>query len=316
MTTRTWDTTTPADTGYAGDGDDEIRNTKVDLKERLELDHYMDGELDPLEGDCDGYHRKATLYAQATDPTPLTGTGVIYTKIVDGVTELFFRDATTGTINQLTENGVLSLNTLANDIDANGYGITGADILESDEVTAGILNVTTIAKTGTEVVTNLNADKIDSCDVQITIANSDAYVPTSGAVVDYMNTHAADTTTHGATGAVVGTTNTQTLSNKTINNTCNVAGQALTKLIISKNAVYSNDIYDDYKSQFSAYYSYVAFGFWRQGSDYIHITNFSYDSSNSRFAITGVNNSGVPDTIYITNGSSAVNYGRILIMNE
>jgi len=38
-------------------------------------------------------------------------------------------------------------------------------------------------------------------------------------VTDDIATHAAVTATHGATGAVVGTTNTQTLSNKTIDNT-------------------------------------------------------------------------------------------------
>jgi len=39
------------------------------------------------------------------------------------------------------------------------------------------------------------------------------------------NAHEADTTTHGATGAIVGTTNTQTLSNKTL--TSPVVNQAL-----------------------------------------------------------------------------------------
>lgn len=191
MTTRTWDTTTPADTGFAGDGDDRIRDLKVDLKERLKLDHYMDGELDPLEGDCDGYHRKATLYAQATHPTPLTGTGVIYTKVVDGVTELFFRDATTGTINQLTENGVLSLNTLANDINANGHGITGADIIEADIIEADIIKAdqlqSTIA-TGTAPlivasltkVCNLNANLLDG----YTAGNANGNIPLSNGIVN------------------------------------------------------------------------------------------------------------------------------------
>ena len=115
-----WDETKPDDNGLAGDGDDEIKGLKARVKERMELDHHFSGELDPLEGDCDGYHKKITLKALDDDPTPLTGTGVIYTKEVDGIIELFFIDETTGVVNQLTEQGVLSLNTLQNNIDVNG----------------------------------------------------------------------------------------------------------------------------------------------------------------------------------------------------
>jgi hypothetical protein len=115
-----WDETKPDDNGLAGDGDDEIKGLKARVKERMELDHHFAGELDPLEGDCDGYHKKVTLQKLAEDPTPLTGTGVIYTKEVDGIIELFFVDEVSGVVNQLTEQGVLSLNTLQNDIDGNG----------------------------------------------------------------------------------------------------------------------------------------------------------------------------------------------------
>jgi hypothetical protein len=115
----TWDNTLPEDTGFAGDGDDEIRLLKADLKDRMGMDHQFGGELDPLEGDCEGYHKKVTMKVLDADPTPLTGTGVIYTKLVDDVVELFFIDETTGVVNQLTEQGVLSLNTLQNDLDGN-----------------------------------------------------------------------------------------------------------------------------------------------------------------------------------------------------
>lgn len=320
MTTRTWDTTIPADTGYAGDGDDRIRDTKVDLKERLELDHYMDGELDPLEGDCDGYHRKATLYAQATDPTPLTGTGVIYTKVIDGVTELFFRDATTGTINQLTENGVLSLNTLANDIDADGHGITGADIIESDVVTAGTLNVTTIAKTGTGVVTNLNADMVDGKHVQTTLSDTDSYVPTSGAVYYWVGLHKDDTTTHGASGAVVGTTNTQTLSNKTLNDTNVIDFRCIHLRTITADNTQDDDVYDNNYPYIEANMYFRAAGVWRRGSTTLWIYQFKrfvIDGQTSRFTLYGVDmSSGALDTINIMNGGSTGNYGYIRIYNN
>jgi len=44
-----------------------------------------------------------------------------------------------------------------------------------------------------------------------------------------LTTHAADTTTHAATGAVVGTTNTQTLTNKTIGDTLSMTTGAITQ---------------------------------------------------------------------------------------
>jgi hypothetical protein len=43
-------------------------------------------------------------------------------------------------------------------------------------------------------------------------------------VAGNLSTHESDTTAHGATGAVVGTTNTQTLTNKTIGDTLNFTG--------------------------------------------------------------------------------------------
>ena len=125
MSLTKWSETLPDDNGFAGDGDDEIVAAKAGMKERLELDHQFSGELDPLEGDCDGYHKKLTMKAQPSDPTPLTGAGVLYTKLVDDVVELFFKDETTGVVNQLTEQGVLSLNTLANSININNFGFTG-----------------------------------------------------------------------------------------------------------------------------------------------------------------------------------------------
>ena len=127
MLSRVWDTTIPLDTELAGDGDDEIRDLKVELKEHLEQDHQMGGVRDPLQGDCEGYHKKLTLYPLSTDPTVVVGAGIVYTKIIDSVIELFFMDDA-GTINQLTENGVIKLNTLANNINANGHTISNAVI--------------------------------------------------------------------------------------------------------------------------------------------------------------------------------------------
>jgi len=213
---RAFDITTPTDNNFAGDGDDKIVENQVDLKQRLELDHNMDGILNTALPTADGYHKKVTMKQSASDPAIVSATvgtctisnanpavvaltahgkvtgdrisftttgslldplvsgtyyfvikttndamniatsyanaivgtkiatttagsgvhtmigyskgyGVVYTKDVDGITELFFIEADTGFANQLTENGVINLNTLQNNIDGNGKDITGLD---------------------------------------------------------------------------------------------------------------------------------------------------------------------------------------------
>ena len=123
-----WSVTTPADTELAGEGDDELIKAKIDLKERIAVDHYMDGILDPLEANCDGYHKKVTLHALSSDPTPPEGAGIVYTKLVDSIEELFFIDSATETPNQITENGVLGSNIMTQDLDANDFKISGGTL--------------------------------------------------------------------------------------------------------------------------------------------------------------------------------------------
>jgi len=204
-----FDITTPTDDNFAGDGDDKIRQNQIDLKERLELDHYMDGEVLTTLPNADGYHKKVTLKALSADPlivnetigtiiitndTPAVfthdthglsmgdrvsftttgslpsgltvgqhywvvtidantfnlstsydnaialdeliatssagsgthtmvkyavGYGILYTKVVEGVTELFYVDAERGIVNQLTSNGAMNMNKLQASLDAN-----------------------------------------------------------------------------------------------------------------------------------------------------------------------------------------------------
>jgi len=149
---RTFDIATPTNNNFTGDGDDKIVENQVDLKQRLELDHNMDGILNTALPTADGYHKKVTMKAltqAAEHPTPLTGSGVIYTKEVDGIIELFFKESSTGVANQLTENGVINLNTLQNDIDGNGKDITGLDNVTGVSATITTINGTTI--TGTTI---------------------------------------------------------------------------------------------------------------------------------------------------------------------
>ncbi len=143
MTTRAWDITTPADTDFIGEGDDALRNLKVDIKERIEIDHWFDNVTDPNQGNCDGYHKKVTLLAQETAPANVVGAGLVYTKVVDGVVELFYKDDA-GTENQLTENGVIKLNTLQNDINGNGKNITNLGVVNAGELQIGNSAISTL----------------------------------------------------------------------------------------------------------------------------------------------------------------------------
>jgi len=139
MTTRAWDITTPADTDFIGEGDDALRNLKVDIKERIEIDHWFDNVTDPNQGNCDGYHKKVTLLAQETAPANVVGAGLVYTKVVDGVVELFYKDDA-GTENQLTENGVIKLNTLQNNINGKWENITNLGTVQGNVVQGNVVN--------------------------------------------------------------------------------------------------------------------------------------------------------------------------------
>lgn len=88
----TYDVTLPLDTDLEGDGAAAIRNLALLVKERLELDHNMDGELDPTTADCDGYHKQVTLNPQSADVTPPTGAGALYSKTVSSVNGVFWNN--------------------------------------------------------------------------------------------------------------------------------------------------------------------------------------------------------------------------------
>lgn len=78
-----------------------MRETRLGVKERLEVDHSWAGDAD------DGAHKKLTFVEQASDPASVANRGFLYTKDVGAVTELFYEDSA-GSIQQLTSAGVLS----------------------------------------------------------------------------------------------------------------------------------------------------------------------------------------------------------------
>ncbi|KKL92150.1 hypothetical protein LCGC14_1887620, partial [marine sediment metagenome] len=88
---RTWDAAyeaTPPNAQLAAQGAQRIRELKVDIRERLDLDHIMDDD-----DTNDGRHRWVALVEQAGDPGNLADKGFLYTKDVGGLTELFYEDA-------------------------------------------------------------------------------------------------------------------------------------------------------------------------------------------------------------------------------
>ncbi len=110
--TRTWDAAyeaTPPNTQNASQGAQRIRELKIDIRERLDLDHIMDDD-----NTNDGRHRLVSLVEQASDPGNLADQHLIYSKDVAGVTEIFFRDDS-GDIQQITNNGKLLILDTHND---------------------------------------------------------------------------------------------------------------------------------------------------------------------------------------------------------
>ena len=88
----------PADSEDIRLGAGRIRDLKSALTERLSVDHSLNGD------DNDGAHDKVTLLEQVGDPTYAVDTGFLYTKAVNGNTELFYEDET-GAITQITSHG-------------------------------------------------------------------------------------------------------------------------------------------------------------------------------------------------------------------
>ena len=94
---QTYDETVPLDTALAGDGAQEIRNTRIAVKERVELDHYFGGILDTADPECEGYHRKVTMpyYHDHADVVVPSGSGVLYAYSADSGTtiSLYWKNA-------------------------------------------------------------------------------------------------------------------------------------------------------------------------------------------------------------------------------
>ena len=102
-------------------------------------------------------------------------------------------------------------------LDAAAHGATGA----------------VMGTTNVQAVTNKTLDSSNSVDGgaiktgTVADARIDSALARDSEVTSAVSTHAGLTATHGATGAVMGTTNTQTVTNKTLDSTNSVDGGAI-----------------------------------------------------------------------------------------
>lgn len=99
--TRTWNAAyeaQPADNEDINLGATRIRNFKEDIQERVAVDHSFDGD------EFDGQHEKVTLRPQNAAPTVEAPNGYVWSAVIAGVTELFYRDSNGNNI-QLTKQG-------------------------------------------------------------------------------------------------------------------------------------------------------------------------------------------------------------------
>ena len=107
--TNTWNAAaeaSPAATDLQSEGDDQIRKLRLDVRERIAKDHYMD-----IAGtDADhGEHQKITFQSQIAKPAAVANKMFMYTKDVSSKVELFIEDED-GDEMQLTSGGVIIAN--------------------------------------------------------------------------------------------------------------------------------------------------------------------------------------------------------------
>lgn len=91
----------PTDDNYGYEIDDYIRQDRVDVRERLEVDHEM-----KVSTTHDGKHKKVTFRKQTANPATVTKEGFLFTKDVSNKIELFWKDED-GNVVQLTSVGEL-----------------------------------------------------------------------------------------------------------------------------------------------------------------------------------------------------------------
>jgi len=101
-----WNTTyegVPADTEDTNIGANRIRDFKTNVRARVNIDHSFGDTAD------NGQHNQTTYNTASGDPSPsVANSGILYTKVVGGIAELFFKNGG-GAVQQVTTNGALNV---------------------------------------------------------------------------------------------------------------------------------------------------------------------------------------------------------------
>jgi len=103
MHEREYDSDIPANDDDYIAGAEEVRHHRQDVEQRMEVNHLWGESMSE-----DGEHTIVTLREQSSDPNTSTGKMYVYTKDVDGTTELFCKDED-GNVKQLTSTGWLTI---------------------------------------------------------------------------------------------------------------------------------------------------------------------------------------------------------------
>ena len=142
--TEIWDETKPAGSRAVSLGDDDIREFKTAIEERLAVDHAFVADET---GETDiGIHKKVTFKVLGADPTAYDDVAYYYVKLVGSEFEAFYMD-TAGNVLQLTsvgkillDNGRLSNNTnliARNNADDGDVDLIKANASDNPEIPDG-----------------------------------------------------------------------------------------------------------------------------------------------------------------------------------
>jgi hypothetical protein len=149
-----YDETNPLGTTYLADYPANEQGHRAAVLNSVNVDHYPeDGPVDSQSG----FHRQLSLPPLAADPTPVGDAGFVYTKDVDGITELFYLNEDDEAV-QLTSDATASPDKLP----LIGGTLTGDLIIETADLT---VNDGDILPTGTTLIKLLNALYLQGRDV-------------------------------------------------------------------------------------------------------------------------------------------------------